>query len=278
MKTCQTCNRTYDDDTLSFCLYDGSILTAASNDPQATQRMPVPPTTEPYGVNELRPGYAQQQPPPPVMQSPPQQQAGAWASQPQKSGGGKMWLAFGTVAALLLVGGGVVAGIILSRGDWFGGNDTTNRSNNNGQSTYRSYNSSNTATSTPQPTSSSTPTPTPTPDLPVAEKLGLVGKWSGMQNKRAASLTITSGEGNAFTGIKYQGDNQVSFAGTIDPVTRRMTIKETKLLKGIPYSNGSGWSLASETGILSADGRKISGTGTDQYTRKAPYNWSYTKK
>jgi hypothetical protein len=114
--------------------------------------------------------------------------------------------------------------------------------------------------------------------VPAAEKLGLVGKWSGRQNNRPASLTITSGEGNAFTGIKYQGDNQVSFAGTIDPVTRRMTIRETKLLKGIAFNGKSGWSLASESGSISADGRKISGTGTDQYTRKAPYNWAYSKK
>ena len=39
MKKCPTCNRTYADDTLRFCLDDGSILSAAY-DPQATQRMP----------------------------------------------------------------------------------------------------------------------------------------------------------------------------------------------------------------------------------------------
>jgi len=39
MKKCPTCNRTYADDTLRFCLDDGSILSAAY-DPQATQGMP----------------------------------------------------------------------------------------------------------------------------------------------------------------------------------------------------------------------------------------------
>ncbi|HEV7842776.1 MAG TPA: hypothetical protein VGO69_03725, partial [Pyrinomonadaceae bacterium] len=116
------------------------------------------------------------------------------------------------------------------------------------------------------------------PDVPVAEALGLVGTWSGSQNGRPASLTIVSGLGNAFSGTKFQGVNQVSFVGTIDPSTRRITINETKLLKGTSYTGKSGWSLASETGMLSADGRKISGTGTDQYPRKAPYTWSYTRK
>jgi hypothetical protein len=269
MKTCQTCNRTYDDDTLSFCLYDGSILVAGSDDPQATQRIPAPPGTEPLAGNQLRYGEPQ---PPPVMQPPPLQYGGWAQPEPPPAGGrGKMWLVLGSLAALLLLAGGIGLGIFFSQGDWFGANETRNRSNNNESGEYRPYKSSTT-------TASPTPQPTPTPDLPVAEKLGLVGKWSGTQNKRPATLTITSGGGNAFTGIKYQGENQVSFAGTIDPETRRITMRETKLLKGTPYSNGSGWSLASETGSLAADGRRISGTGTDQYTRKAPYNWSYTKK
>jgi hypothetical protein len=269
MKTCPTCNRSYNDDTLSFCLHDGSILVAGSNDTQATQRIPAPPVTHPDAATQAYP-VPPAQTLPPVIPSP-QLQHGAWAG-PEKSGGSKLWLAIGGIAALLLLAAGVGVGLILSRGDLLGGNEneTKNRSNSNGASEYRSYNRSATPTSTPQPT--------PTPDMPIAEKLGLVGKWSGTQNRRPASLTIASGEGNEFVGIKYQGDNQVSFVGSIDPATRRMTIRETKLLKGIAYSNGKGWSLASETGTLSADGRRISGTGTDEYTRKAPYTWSYTRK
>jgi hypothetical protein len=182
-------------------------------------------------------------------------------------------LAVGGIAALLLVVAGVVAGIVLSKSGWFGGNNSQNGSfntdKNDSRGSDRSTNTSNTATK---------PTPTPTPDVPVAETLGLVGNWSGRQNGRPASLTIVSGLGNAFSGTKFQGVNQVSFAGTIDPDTRRIKINETKLLKGTPYTGKSGWSLATETGILSADGRKISGTGTDDYTRKSPYTWSYTRK
>src|SRR6058998_2688536 len=49
MKKCPTCNRTYEDDTLSFCLDDGARL-YTPYDPQATLLDPVsrdvePPTT-----------------------------------------------------------------------------------------------------------------------------------------------------------------------------------------------------------------------------------------
>src|SRR5947209_1507468 len=39
MKRCPTCNRTYSDETLSFCLADGALL-SASEDPQATLTLP----------------------------------------------------------------------------------------------------------------------------------------------------------------------------------------------------------------------------------------------
>jgi hypothetical protein len=44
MKSCPTCNRTYPDDTLAFCLIDGSILSAPYH-PDETQRIPPPRTT-----------------------------------------------------------------------------------------------------------------------------------------------------------------------------------------------------------------------------------------
>jgi hypothetical protein len=45
MKSCPTCNRTFED-TFTFCLVDGSILSAPF-DPQTTQKMPEPRQTEP---------------------------------------------------------------------------------------------------------------------------------------------------------------------------------------------------------------------------------------
>ncbi|HEX8144672.1 MAG TPA: hypothetical protein VF553_19040 [Pyrinomonadaceae bacterium] len=46
MKICPTCKRAYADETLTYCLDDGSLL-AAAFDPEATQRIPPPRTTYP---------------------------------------------------------------------------------------------------------------------------------------------------------------------------------------------------------------------------------------
>jgi hypothetical protein len=52
MKTCPTCQRGYADETLTFCLVDGSIL-SAPHDPQETQRIPAPRTTAPAPTQVL---------------------------------------------------------------------------------------------------------------------------------------------------------------------------------------------------------------------------------
>src|SRR3954463_3026749 len=46
MKSCPTCNRTYPDDTLAFCLEDGSVL-SASYDSEQTLRIPPARVTAP---------------------------------------------------------------------------------------------------------------------------------------------------------------------------------------------------------------------------------------
>src|SRR4051812_43173891 len=69
MKICPTCSRKYEDETLKFCLEDGSRL--EGNDPQATwhlpqeqaaseARRPVPPTTpSPPATITARPEHFQ---------------------------------------------------------------------------------------------------------------------------------------------------------------------------------------------------------------------------
>jgi hypothetical protein len=46
MKQCPQCNRTYTDDSITFCLADGALL-SASYSPEETQRLPLPLTTSP---------------------------------------------------------------------------------------------------------------------------------------------------------------------------------------------------------------------------------------
>jgi hypothetical protein len=52
MKSCPECNRTYPDDTLAFCLVDGSVL-SASYEPEQTQRIPPTRTTSPPATEVL---------------------------------------------------------------------------------------------------------------------------------------------------------------------------------------------------------------------------------
>ena len=54
MKSCPTCNRTYPDDTLAFCLMDGSVL-SAPYDPSETRAAPVRSSEPPPTVVILAP-------------------------------------------------------------------------------------------------------------------------------------------------------------------------------------------------------------------------------
>jgi hypothetical protein len=54
MKICPTCNRAYDDETFTFCLDDGSIL-STTYDPQKTERIPAPRSTDPPPTEVLYP-------------------------------------------------------------------------------------------------------------------------------------------------------------------------------------------------------------------------------
>src|SRR5436190_18084803 len=49
MKKCSRCNRTYSDESFSFCLDDGSLL-SAPYDPDATIVLPTTPTSNPASI------------------------------------------------------------------------------------------------------------------------------------------------------------------------------------------------------------------------------------
>jgi len=63
MKSCPTCNRTYPDDTLAFCLVDGAVL-SAPYEPEQTQRIPPTRVTSPPATEVLRDPKADDQPKP----------------------------------------------------------------------------------------------------------------------------------------------------------------------------------------------------------------------
>jgi hypothetical protein len=125
MKRCPQCNRTYDDDALSFCLNDGSPLLSTSApssfDPSATVQYPPSRDTTPAPTIAY-PGAAP--PPQPPPQPPP-----AWSPmppmQPQKRSVWPWLLGIGAV--LLFMGIGVVILIIVIARVT---NDNSNRNTN----------------------------------------------------------------------------------------------------------------------------------------------------
>jgi len=117
MKRCPTCNRTYTDLSLNFCLEDGTPLASdgpPAPDPNATVRYPPPrDTSEPPPTEIYRPGPAVASPRPTVPPPPPPQQqwAPAPTSAPRKKSNAIWWI-LGGLAAVLVIGVGLVVMVI----------------------------------------------------------------------------------------------------------------------------------------------------------------------
>ena len=62
MKTCPSCNRRYEDETMMFCLQDGSRLIPDQKDDQATWHLPQAPVTQPTRAQTVPPTTASPQP------------------------------------------------------------------------------------------------------------------------------------------------------------------------------------------------------------------------
>lgn len=116
MKRCPTCNRTYNDLSLNFCLEDGTPLASdapAAPDPNETIRYPGPrDTSEPPPTEIYRPAppvTRRTAPPPPPS---PQQ----WSPTPpppaQRKKSNAIWWIFGGLAAVLVIGVGLVVMVI----------------------------------------------------------------------------------------------------------------------------------------------------------------------
>ena len=104
----------------------------------------------------------------------------------------------------------------------------------------------------------------------------LRGTWTGTYGPLgyATRLVIKNHSGDQLDGTLEQGTIRVAFNGSYDPATRVLKMKQTEVL------SGEGWSLGEDTGKLSADGKKISGTGTDAMGSALgmSYQWSFTRK
>ena len=123
MKRCPTCNRTYTDLSLNFCLEDGTPLAADGPpvDPNATIRFPAardtaePPPTEIYRPEP--PVTARRTTPAPTPPPPPPQQQQQWTPAPPmhppvRKKSNAVWWILGSFAVLLVIGGGLVVMLI----------------------------------------------------------------------------------------------------------------------------------------------------------------------
>ena len=121
MKRCPTCNRTYSDNSLNFCLEDGTPLATdgPTVDPNATIRYPAardtsePPPTEIYRPEPAVVSPRPTTPPPPARPAPPPQWTpGPAAAPPPQKKSNAIWWILGGLLAVLVIGVGLVVMII----------------------------------------------------------------------------------------------------------------------------------------------------------------------
>ena len=120
MKRCPTCNRTYTDLSLNFCLEDGTPLAVDGPpvDPNATIRYPAgkdtsePPPTEIYRPEPAVVAPRPTTPPPTHAPPPPPQWTPAPAAAPPKKKSNAIWWILGGLATVLIIGGGLVVLLI----------------------------------------------------------------------------------------------------------------------------------------------------------------------
>ena len=103
----------------------------------------------------------------------------------------------------------------------------------------------------------------------------LVGSWKGTwgYGNERCTINIHRIDGNVFYGTLRKDGAVIALEGYIDPGTRRVSFKETRIVN---LGAGMGkWSLGINMGSFSADGLALSGTGTDEW---GTYNWEATKR
>jgi hypothetical protein len=129
MKRCPSCNRTYTDPSLNFCLEDGTPLVGdvvPAYDPQATVRDQTPrPTSEPPPTEIYRPRPVPKQAPQMVQPrpAPPQWTPAPQVQQPQKKSN-TVWWVVGGIAVVGILGIGLVIMILVLAS--IGANDNAN--------------------------------------------------------------------------------------------------------------------------------------------------------
>jgi len=117
--------------------------------------------------------------------------------------------------------------------------------------------------------------PVPVPAYEVlVEAEDLEGVWRGTwdHGQVPCTLVIKRVEGNKFYGTLAEGEAEISFEGTFHAEERRVFFRETRVNKLGAFSE---WSLGTNSGAFSPDGRTLRGTGIDRW---GTYSWDLTKE
>ena len=111
--------------------------------------------------------------------------------------------------------------------------------------------------------------------LTTASLFDLKGTWDGTYGpfNNPTKLIINHQDGQNLDGVLEQGATRVAFKGTFDPLSRSLRLTQTEVL------SGEDWSLGEDVGTLSADGKKLSGTGKDAVggMMGISYNWTFAR-
>jgi hypothetical protein len=102
----------------------------------------------------------------------------------------------------------------------------------------------------------------------------LRGTWRGTwgYDHDACTVEIKRVNGDQIFGTLYKDEAVISIVGEFDAEGQRVLLRETKVMSLGVYDE---WSLGTNTGTFSANGRMLSGTGIDKW---GTYNWSVTKE
>ncbi len=188
-------------------------------------------------------------------------------TQPKRSSHGIKWIVGGVFALLIFAALAVGAIVSVRR---FISNRSAIAANTNSTAS-QNIPSENPATEEKQTTQNSDSGNA----SPLTSQAGLIGRWTGTYgpSNNPATLIVRDYKDGKFSGVLEQGEVHIAFTGRVDSKTRRVTMKETQVLRG------SGWSLGENMGEISADGRKMSGTGSDAIGGQfgMSYQWSFSK-
>ena len=99
----------------------------------------------------------------------------------------------------------------------------------------------------------------------------LAGVWRGSWGHAsdACTIEIRRVDGTRFHGTLWDQGAVISIEGYIDPAERRVQFMETKVVRLGPGMKE--WSLGINSGTISADGRTLTGFGTDKW---GTYEWN----